>query len=139
VTGARLLVATMDGVEEGELEPRPQPADGVSFAPKLTPDDAHLDWKSPALHIDRLVRACTPAPGAWTTFRGDRLKIGPVRPRPDEPPLAPGRLKVTKTAALVGTGTHPVALGEVQPPGKQPMAAADWARGVRPADEDTLI
>jgi methionyl-tRNA formyltransferase len=139
VTGARLLVATMDGVEEGELEPRPQPADGVSFAPKLTPEDAHLDWKSPALHIDRLVRACTPAPGAWTTFRGDRLKIGPVRPLPDEPPLAPGRLKVTKTAALVGTGTHPVALGEVQPPGKQPMAAADWARGVRPADEDTLI
>src|SRR4051812_26427575 len=75
-TGAQLLVATMDGVEEGELDPRPQPADGVSFAPKLTPEDAHADWHLPAQHIDRLVRACTPAPGAWTTFRGDRLKLG---------------------------------------------------------------
>src|SRR5690348_16922649 len=85
-TGAQLLVATMDGVERGELEPRPQPADGVSFAPKLTPDDAHVDWRLPARHIDRQVRACTPAPGAWTTFRGDRLKLGPVRPASGDVP-----------------------------------------------------
>ncbi|MFB9840270.1 methionyl-tRNA formyltransferase, partial [Actinoallomurus acaciae] len=81
--GAHLLVATMDGVEEGELEPRPQPVDGVSYASKLTPEDAHVDWTLPAQHVDRRVRACTPAPGAWTTFRGDRLKLGPVRPAPE--------------------------------------------------------
>jgi methionyl-tRNA formyltransferase len=138
-TGAQLLVATMDGIEEGELEPRPQPADGVSIAPKLTPDDAHVDWTKPAQHIDRQIRACTPAPGAWTTFRGDRLKLGPVRPVPDAPALAPGELRATKTETLAGTGTHPVALGEVQPQGKQRMAAADWARGVRPADGDALV
>jgi methionyl-tRNA formyltransferase len=137
--GAQLLVATMDGVEEGELEPRPQPTDGVSFAPKLTPEDAHVDWQLPAQHIDRLVRACTPAPGAWTTFRGDRLKLGPVRPAPDAPALAPGELRATKHEMFAGTGSHPVVLGEVQPQGKQRMAATDWARGVRPAEGDALI
>jgi methionyl-tRNA formyltransferase len=128
----------MDGVEAGELEPRPQPADGVSFAPKLTPEDAHVDWTLPAHHIDRLIRACTPAPGAWTTFHDQRLKLGPVRPVPDGPALAPGELHVTKTETLAGTGTHPVVLGQVQPQGKQRMAATDWARGVRPAEGDAL-
>jgi methionyl-tRNA formyltransferase len=137
-SGAQLLVATMDGIEEGELEPRPQPADGVSLAPKLSPEDAHIDWTLPAHHIDRLIRACTPAPGAWTTFRTDRLKLGPVRPVPDAPALVPGELRVTKTEVLAGTGSHPVLLGEVQPQGKQRMAATDWARGVRPAEGDVL-
>jgi methionyl-tRNA formyltransferase len=137
-SGAQLLVATMDGIEEGELEPRPQPADGVSLAPKLSPEDAHIDWTLPAHHIDRLIRACTPAPGAWTTFRTDRLKLGPVRPVPDAPALVPGELRVTKTEVLAGTGSHPVLLGEVQPQGKQRMAAIDWARGVRPAEGDVL-
>ncbi|GLY82808.1 methionyl-tRNA formyltransferase [Actinoallomurus iriomotensis] len=138
-TGAHLLVATMDGVEEGELEPRPQPADGVSYASKLTPDDAHVDWTLPAQHVDRRVRACTPAPGAWTTFRGDRLKLGPVRPAPDAEPLAPGELRATKAEVLAGTGSHPVVLGDVQPQGKQRMPATAWARGVRPAEGDALI
>jgi methionyl-tRNA formyltransferase len=138
-TGAHLLVATMDGVEDGELEPRPQPADGVSLAPKLTPEDAHVDWKLPALHVDRLVRACTPAPGAWTTFRGDRLKLGPVRPAPDAAPLAPGALLLRKNEVLAGTGSHPVVLGDVQPQGKQRMAADAWARGVRPGEGDALV
>jgi methionyl-tRNA formyltransferase len=138
-TGAQLLVATMDGVEAGELEPRPQPADGVSIAPKLTPEDAHVDWTLPAQHVDRRVRACTPAPGAWTTFRGDRLKLGPVRPAPDAEPLPPGELRVTRSAVLAGTGSHPVVLGDVQPQGKQRMDATAWARGVRPAEGDALI
>jgi methionyl-tRNA formyltransferase len=138
-TGAHLLVATMDGIEDGELEPRPQPSEGVSTAPKLTPDDAHVDWAAPALRVDRLIRACTPAPGAWTTFRGERLKLGPVRPAPDAEALAPGALLVTRSAALVGTGTHPVALGDVQPQGKKAMAAADWLRGVRPTEQDVLV
>ena len=137
-SGAQLLVATMDGIEEGELEPRPQPAEGVSLAPKLTPEDAHVDWTLPAHHIDRLIRACTPAPGAWTTFRGDRLKLGPVRPVPGAPALSPGELHATKTETFAGTGSHPVALGDVQPQGKQRMPATDWARGVRPAEGDVL-
>ena len=73
--GAGLLLATLDGIADGSLQPRPQPVDGISIAGKLTPSDARVDWSAPALRVDRLVRACTPAPGAWTTFRGKRLKV----------------------------------------------------------------
>jgi methionyl-tRNA formyltransferase len=132
--GAKLLADTMDGIESGVLEPRPQPAAGVSYAAKLTPDDARVDWSAPALRVDRLIRACTPAPGAWTTFRGERLKLGPTRPAAGADALAPGELRATKRDVLAGTGTRPVALGDVQPQGKRRMAAVDWARGVRLAD-----
>jgi methionyl-tRNA formyltransferase len=128
--GAGLLVQTLDGIEDGTLEAREQPADGVSIAPKLTVEEAQVDWTLPAVAIDRQVRACTPAPGAWTTVAGDRMKLGPVRPDPAAESLAPGRLRVTRTEVQVGTGTHPVALGEVKPFGKKLMPAADWARGV---------
>ncbi|GAA1581763.1 methionyl-tRNA formyltransferase [Actinomadura kijaniata] len=139
VAGARLLVDTMDGIEDGVLEARPQPTEGVSHAPKITPEDARVDWTAPAQRVDRLVRACTPAPGAWTTFRDARLKLGPVRPAPDaEVALAPGELHVTKKALLAGTATHPVALGRVQPQGKRMMDAADWARGLDLNAKDAL-
>jgi methionyl-tRNA formyltransferase len=131
--GAGLLVATLDGIAEGALEAREQPADGVSFAPKVQVDDARIDWRDPAPAIDRQVRACTPFPGAWTTYDGERVKVGPVTPV--EADLAPGSLEVTKSAVLVGTTDGAVRLGEVKPHGRRQMAAADWARGVHfPAD-----
>ena len=130
-SGARLLVATLDGLDAGELTAVPQPPDGVSLAPKLTPDDVRVDWTKPARHVDRLVRAATPAPGAWTTLDGARVKLGPVRPAPDAGHLAPGVLHVAKNEVLAGTGTVPVRLGEVRAEGKKPMPAADWARGLR--------
>ncbi|QKW35229.1 methionyl-tRNA formyltransferase [Actinomadura sp. NAK00032] len=138
VAGASLLLDTMNGIEAGVLEPRPQPTEGVSHAAKLTPEDGHVDWGSPALHIDRLVRACTPAPGAWTSFRDARVKLGPVRLAPDADKLAPGEIRPGKSEVLVGTATHPVALGDVQPQGKRLMAAADWARGVNLTVKDAL-
>jgi methionyl-tRNA formyltransferase len=104
-SGARLLTATMDGIEDGTLVARPQPAEGISLAPKITVDDARIDWTAPALRVDRLVRGCTPAPGAWTLFQGERLKTGPVRPRPDLTELAglaPGELSVAKNAVFSG-------------------------------------
>ena len=130
--GAGLLVATLDGIADGSLEARPQPADGVSLAPKITVDDAHVDWSEPAVAVDRRVRACTPTPGAWTTYEGERLKVGPVRPVPDAARLAPGELAIGKHEVLVGTGTDPVRLGEVKAFGKRQMPAADWARGLPP-------
>jgi methionyl-tRNA formyltransferase len=137
VSGAQLLRATMDGIADGSLVPRPQPADGISVAGKLTPADARVPWDAPARHVDRLVRACTPAPGAWTVFRGERVKLGPVRLRgADE--LAPGELRVDKTTVAVGTATSEVELGTVQPPGKRPMPAADWSRGARPEVGETF-
>lgn len=129
--GAPLLVATLDGLEDGSLQPRPQPDDGVTLAPKILVEDAEVRWSDPALAVDRQVRACTPAPGAWTTFEGERLKVGPVRPDPEAAPLEPGVLGVGKNSVHVGTGTAPVLLGEVKAFGKKQMAAADWARGVR--------
>jgi methionyl-tRNA formyltransferase len=135
--GARLLVATLDGIEDGELVPVPQPAEGVSLAPKLTPIDVRVDWTMPALGIDRLVRAATPAPGAWTTFRDRRLKLGPVRPVAGK--LLPGAIEVRgRDGVAVGTGGGIVLLGRVQPEGKGPMAAPDWARGVRPRLDERL-
>src|SRR5690349_242980 len=128
--GAGLLVQTLDGIEDGTLEAREQQEDGVSFAPKILVEDARIDWTHPAVAIDRQVRACTPAPGAWSTFEGERIKIGPVRPV-DRAPLEPGVLEVTKNAVYVGTATAPVELGQVKAFGKKQMGAADWARGVR--------
>jgi methionyl-tRNA formyltransferase len=126
--GAGLLVATLDGIAEGSLEAREQAAEGVSFAPKVQVDDARIDWGAPAVGVDRQVRACTPFPGAWTTYDGERVKVGPVTPV--EADLRPGTLQVTKSAVLVGTADGAVRLGEVKPHGRREMAAADWARGV---------
>lgn len=129
--GAGLLVATLDGIEEGRLEAREQPEDGASAAPKVTVEDARVDWSAPAVGVDRLVRSCTPAPGAWTTWAAERFKLGPVMPVPDADPLPPGVLAVHKAEVLVGTGTGPVRLDRVKAFGKREMAAADWARGAQ--------
>jgi methionyl-tRNA formyltransferase len=136
-SGARLMAATLDGIAAGSLSPQPQPGDGVSFAPKITVEDARVDWARPGRHVERLVRACTPTPGAWTTFRGARVKLGPVRVCGAND-LAPGQLSVTRSSVTVGTSTIDVELGVVQPPGKRPMPAADWARGARIADGERL-
>ena len=130
LAGATLLAATLDGIGSGRLSPQPQPVDGVSYAPKLTPADARVDWSAPALRVDRLVRACTPAPGAWSSLRGERLRLQPVR-LDDGPGLAPGELRVDRHLVRVGTGGGPVVLGDVQAEGRRRMAAADWARGLR--------
>jgi methionyl-tRNA formyltransferase len=143
-SGSQLLVGTLDAIEDGTARGEEQPAEGVSFAPKLTPADARVNWKLPAHLIDRTIRGCTPDPGAWTEFGGDRVKLqpfadpaGPQAGAPDDvPDLAPGELHVTRNAVYVGTGSHAVRLGDVQPPGKRQMPAADWARGMKPgADE----
>lgn len=129
-TGARLLVSTLDGIEDGVLTPVAQPADGVSHAPKVTVDDARVDFTVPAFAVDRQVRAVTPEPGAWATFRDARLKLGPVAVVA-EYGLAPGELRVDKREVLAGTATVAVRLGEVRAPGRTSMPASAWARGAR--------
>ena len=131
VSGAELLLATIDGIESGELAARPQPAEGVSLAPKITTEDARVRWGEPELAVSRRVRACTPAPGAWTELNGARIKLWPFAGIADDQDVPPGQLRVQGQRVLVGTGTRPVRLGDVQPPGKRRMPAADWARGLR--------
>jgi methionyl-tRNA formyltransferase len=134
LSGAALLESTMDGIDDGSLVPVPQPADGVSIAPKITVDDARVRWELPAQAVERRIRAVTPSPGAWTTIDRARVKIGPVTLKEEADStdrLQPGQLRVNRHGVWVGTGSRPVLLGQVQPPGKRSMAAADWARGAR--------
>lgn len=135
IAGAELLEATMDGIAEGTLRPQPQSTEGVSVAGKITVEQARVRWDLPAHVVDRRIRAVTPAPGAWTMIGDLRVKLGPVAPDPAASPLAPGTLVADRAVVRVGTGTVPVALSTVQPPGKKPMPAADWIRGARLAAE----
>jgi methionyl-tRNA formyltransferase len=96
--------------------------------------DAEIDWKLPAHTVDRLIRACTPEPGAWTTLDGARIKLGPAAILDTATPLAPGEVLVERKAVFAGTGTLPLLLGDVQAPGKRLMPATDWARGWHHAD-----
>jgi len=153
VSGAGLLVATLDGIESGQLEARPQPAEGISLAPKITAADARVRWDRPALAVDRQIRAAVPSPGAWTVLGDARIKLWPLDAAglaaaaagdfpaagdllgPGET-LAPGELRAGRSAVLVGTATGPVQLGDVQPPGKRRMRAVEWARGLR---QDSMV
>ncbi|AXB41928.1 methionyl-tRNA formyltransferase [Amycolatopsis albispora] len=132
-SGARLLLSTMDGIADGKLNAVPQSSEGVSYAPKITVEDARVSFDAPAIAVDRLIRAVTPDPGAWAEFRGERFKLGPVSvvDTDTEGALAPGELRVERKRVLAGTATKPVVLGQVQAQGKKRMAATDWARGTR--------
>ncbi|WP_203799609.1 methionyl-tRNA formyltransferase [Mycobacterium heckeshornense] len=132
VSGAALLETTLDGIADGTLTPVPQPADGVSFAPKVTVDRARVRWDLPAPVVERRIRAFTPKPGAWTLIGDQRVKIGPVSIDDQAPkPLEPGSIHVGRHDVWIGTSSEPVRLGQIQPPGKKFMNAVDWARGAR--------
>ena len=128
-SGAVLLSQTLSAVDAGRAAPAPQQGD-VSLAPKLTLDDGRIDWRQPALAVNRRARGVTPEPGAWTMLDGQRVKLEELALRPDVKDLAPGRVRVDGKNVLVGTGSHAVRLGRIQPAGKKMMASADWARGV---------
>ncbi|MCI6205480.1 MAG: methionyl-tRNA formyltransferase [Corynebacterium glucuronolyticum] len=143
--GADLLVQTLTDLESGAVTPQPQ-AGEATYAHKLDKATARIDWQQPADVIDRRIRAFTPAPGAWTQWDGDKVKLGPVHPLPctqepssSLPPssqvkLAPGEVLIEKNNVFVGTGSVSVALSTVQAPGKKRMDAASWGRGVHNQD-----
>lgn len=135
--GAKLLVDVIDHIEDGDIAAVPQPEDNVSYAPKLTTEEGRVDWNRPAFAIDRHVRGCTPAPGAWTLLETGRLKLGPVTIAADRT-LLPGELRIGKREVRVGTTTTDLVLGDVQADGKKRMPAADWARGTTFAEGATL-
>ncbi|GAC57320.1 methionyl-tRNA formyltransferase [Gordonia hirsuta DSM 44140 = NBRC 16056] len=138
--GATFTRNVVDGIAAGELAPMAQETDGVSYAPKIDVADSRVRWDLPSHIVDRTIRAHTPAPGAWTQLGETRIKLGPVTPADEAelPPgdrdpanLAPGQIAAGKKAVYVGTGSGAVQLSVVQPPGKKPLPAADWARGAR--------
>ncbi|MCJ0892752.1 methionyl-tRNA formyltransferase [Rhodococcus sp. ARC_M12] len=128
-SGADLLAATLDAIEDGTASAHPQPEDGISYASKVSVDAARIDWTRSAAFVDRHIRSVTPAPGAWTTIGELRVKIAPTTRSEDT--LAPGEIAVRKSGVHIGTGTTAVVLGDVQPQGKKLMKALDWARGAR--------
>ncbi len=131
LSGAALLEATLDGIADGSVTPVPQSGEGVSVAPKVSVDEARIRWDLPAHVIERRIRAMTPNPGAWTMIGDMRIKVGPVSVEESGDAPEPGVIVAERTRVLIGTGSVPVQLGQIQPPGKKPMAAADWARGAR--------
>ncbi len=130
--GASLLVKTLDGLEAGGLAAVPQEEDKATYAPPIRPEEGNIDWSQPAEGIDRLVRALEPAPGAYTFFRGRRLKILAVKvtdvPQEDEPGTL---MSIGKEGFLVNTGTAGLRIVAVQPEGRQRMTAGEFSRGQR--------
>ena len=138
-SGADLLLATLDGLAAGELVPQPQPSEGVSLAPKISSEDARIDWSRPGLAIERQLRALAPAPMAWTTYRNERVRIYPGQLVSDADPLPPGHLRqATRNSWQVGTGSQALLLGDVQAAGKKKMTAADWLRGVNQPETEPM-
>lgn len=128
--GAVLLRETMDRIADGTVSPKPQRGEPTHVG-KISVEDARIDWHKDAAHIERNIRAVTPAPGAWTQLAGQRFKVGPITIS-DDPgeKLAPGHVRVEKKRVVVGTGSNNIELGDVQAQGKKRMQASDWARGL---------
>ncbi len=131
--GARLLAATVRGVERGSLTPRSQDPASVTFAPMLRKEDGVIDWTRPAREIERRTRAFTPWPSAFTCWRGKRVKVHGARPLP--PVAAPGTappgtvVGVGAEGISVATGADVLLLTELQLEGRKRMAADAFLRG----------
>lgn len=128
VLGAPLLVSTLERLAAGTVTPQEQDHAAATYAPKIAPDEAEIDWSEEASTIANLIRGCNPVPGAWTTFRGSRLKIHAATPTPGVG--EPGRI-VDPARPVIATGANLLRLDSVQPAGKRPMSGTDFARGAR--------
>ncbi|HUP01387.1 MAG TPA: methionyl-tRNA formyltransferase [Gemmatimonadota bacterium] len=145
--GGRLAVEALDRLAAGTLPEVAQDGDEASYAPKVEPAEARLDWSRPAEALARAARAFDPWPGAWTTWRGERLKVFRIEPLPvgsaaaeesdrDHPP--PGTIVAFDPHPHVRTGDGAVRLTSVQPAGGRRMTGADWVRGRGPVAGDRL-
>jgi methionyl-tRNA formyltransferase len=125
---------------ENERSPTAQSSQGISYAKKITKADARIDWRSSAIEIDRTVRAFTPAPGAWTQWRGQPIQISRLQITRDLFHLSPGEIRFEDGKVIVGcTGEKMVELFELTPAGKKSMNARSWANGARIAAGDYFV
>lgn len=129
--GAGLLVETIAAWESGEIVPMPQDESQATYAPLIEKEHAHLDWSRSTRALDCLIRGMSPKPGAWTGWRGQDFKVWLARPAAEAPFGEPGAIRMEGKRVLVSTGDGALQLETVQPAGKRPMAALDWARGLQ--------
>ena len=122
--GAQLLVETLPEYLSGELIPRPQPAEGVTYAPQLKKQDGLIDWTRPALQINRQARAYTPWPGAFTFWKGKSLKVLEALVLTDwRGPQPPGTVMKGQVCPLVATGEGALWVTRLQLEGKKAMSS----------------
>ena len=125
--GARLIIEALDGLAAGSLRAIPQPAEGASYAAKLTREEGRLDWRLSALLLDRRVRALAPWPGAWFEIGGERLKV--LEAEPAAGSGAPGRVMDGRPTIACGEGA--LRLIKLQRAGKAALPAEAFLRGFR--------
>ena len=135
--GAPLLVRSIEAYAAGELQPRPQDHGRATYAPKVSTDEARIDWTRPAAEIVNLVRACNPEPGAWTTLRGRRVKVYSAASAGPGAALEPGRVQAA-AGLVAGAGDGGVALLEVQVAGRRRVSGEEAARGLRLSEEEAF-
>lgn len=127
--GAELLLDTLPGYLSGEITPRPQPEEGVTYAPMLKKEDGRLDFRQPAEELERKVRAFNPWPGTYFDWYGGMIKVHKAGIRPGKK-RAGDRLVVDGLPAL-GTSDGLLVLEAVQPAGKKPMPGRAFLAGAR--------
>jgi methionyl-tRNA formyltransferase len=134
--GAELLVEALHGYDTGTIVPEEQDHAHATYAPKVSPEEARIDWSKPSMTIRDHARALDPVPGAWTTFRTKRLRVFAVAPR-EAGPLSPGEIDAGREL-VVGTGDGAVALLDAQQQGRRRMTGEELVRGLRPAPGERL-
>ena len=133
--GAKAFPRVLADIEKG-IQPLPQDNKAVSFAPKISKEEARVAWNTSAKSITNSVRAFSPAPGAWTTYQGTSLKIVEVGSASGVITLKPGEVQVDGKKLYVGTLDTPVEILRVTPSGKNEMATLDWLNGARISSGD---
>ena len=128
--GADLLLETLPRYLSGELQPQPQPADGITYAPMLKKEDGLMDFNQPAFVLERRVRAFNPWPGTWLALKAGPLKVLRVRTGAEKSPGVGRRFTVDGSPAI-GTGEGILILEEVQPAGKKLMSGKAFLAGAR--------
>jgi methionyl-tRNA formyltransferase len=128
--GGRLIVEALARLERGELPPQPQPAQGMSYARKLSKEEARLDWSRPAEELARRVRAYNPAPVAWSELDGERIRLWNARALDSAATASAGTVVAADAAGLrVACGADELLITELQRPGGKALAAAQALHG----------
>lgn len=127
--GAALIVSSLQGLEDGELKPIPQPDIGVSYAPRLEREHGYLDLNRSAIDVFNQFRGVTPAPGARVFYGEDPILVRAMRPVPGVSGSPYEVLEIGNRHIRIGTGTDAVDLIQLRPPGKKDMDGAAFARG----------